>query len=245
MAGVLYTRLASAAILHKRILLKNLTETLGSTNVNDTISPFQNLKSGGQALLAALPEDISKDVVVLGIVSAGVPAAVEVAHHLRAPLDVILLRRLLAPGGPGTQAGAAYVAGTLVVDKEIGPRPEIPQTPFDHFAEDALSRLALRNQVCRGELPPRKVTGKQVLLVDCAMRTGLTMRAAITALRVLNVARITAAVPVTSREGVRIAEELADEFIYLAAPEPFGNAGVWYKDFRRQNDEDISELLIQ
>ncbi len=209
-----------------------------------TITPFPNLSNAGAELAATLPRAaISDDVVVLAIVSAGVPVAIEVAKHLEATLDLIIIRRLLAPRGPGSQAVAVNAAGTLVVDDEVGPRPAKPQTPFDYFMEDALKELARRAQVCRGECPPTELVGKALLIVDCGIRTGLTMAAAIGALRTLNPARIAAAVPVTSHDGRRVVEELADELVYLAAPEPFGNAGVWYKDFRRPADYFISQLL--
>jgi putative phosphoribosyl transferase len=211
--------------------------------MNEKIEPFPNLSAAGGELAARLPRESFREVIVLAIVSAGVPAAVEVAKHLDAKLDLITIRGLLAPRGPGSQAAAVNVAGTLVVDDEIGPRPAKPQTPFDYFAEDALNRLAQRVQVCRGERPPADLAGKHVLIVDCGIRTGLTMEAAVKATRTLNPARITAAVPVTSAEGCRLAETLADEFIYLAAPEPFGNAGVWYKDFSRLADDCISKIL--
>jgi putative phosphoribosyl transferase len=212
--------------------------------VTGNIAPFPNLSSAGRELAATFPRaGISHDVVVLGIVSAGVPVAVEVAKRLEASLDVIIIRRLLAPRGPGSQAVALNAAGTLVVDGEIGPRPAKPQTPFDYFMEDALNGLARRALVCRGERPPTELAGKSILIVDCGIRTGLTMQAAIGALRTLNPARITAAVPVTSLDGRRVVETLADELIYLAAPEPFGNAGVWYKDFRRLGDDSISQTL--
>ena len=212
--------------------------------MNETIKRFPNLSRGGKELAAALPRaGISNDVVVLAIVSAGVPGGVEIAKHLEAPLDLVIIRRLLAPQGPGSQAVAATAAGTLVIDKEIPPRPAIPQTPFDYFLEDALNTLGLRTQLCRGQRVPINLAGKPVVIYDCAMRTGLTMKAAIGAVRTLKPASITAAVPVTSDDGRRAVEPLADELIYLAAPEPFGNAGVWYKDFRRMADDAISQLL--
>ena len=213
--------------------------------MTETISAFPNLSSGGVELAAKLADaGFKPDVVVLAIVSAGVPVAVEVAKALElSSLDLIVIRRLLAPQGPGTQAVAVNAAGTLVVDDEVGPRPAKPETPFDYFLEDALNGLARRAQLCRGERPPADLAGKQVLIVDCGIRTGLTMQAAIGAVRTLNPARITAAVPVTSLDGRRKIEPLADEFIYLAAPEPFGNAGVWYKDFRRLPDDCISQAL--
>jgi len=212
--------------------------------MNETIAPFSNLSRGGAELAAALPlESLSRDVFVLAIVSAGVPGAVEVAKHLEAPLDLVIIRRLLTPQGPGSQAVAVTVASKLVVDEEIGPRPAKPQTPFDYFIEDALNVLTLRTKLCRAERPPVELAGRHLLIFDCAMRTGLTMKAAIGSARSLNPASITAAVPVTSDYGRRVVEPLADKLIYLAAPEPFGNAGVWYKDFRRMADEAISQYL--
>lgn len=213
-------------------------------DVTENIAPFPNLSSAGVELAARLPgHSIGHDVLVLGIVSAGVPVAVEVAKYLEASLDLVIIRRLLAPRGPGSQVVAVNAAGTLVVDDEVGPRPAKPETPLDYFIEDALNGLARRAQVCRGKLPPAELAGKPVLIVDCGIRTGLTMQAAISAVRTLNPARITAAVPVTSLDGRRVVEALADDLIYLAAPEPFGNAGVWYRDFRRLGDDSISQLL--
>ena len=215
----------------------------GKNKVNEKIEPFPNLSAGGAELAARLPQELFRDVIVLAIVSAGVPGTVEVAKHLGAPLDLIISRRLLAPRGPGSQAMAVNIAGTLVVDEEIGPRPAKPQTPFDYFREDALNGVEQRTKVCRGERPSVDLAGKKLLIVDCGIRTGLTLQAAVSAARRLNPAHITAAVPVTSADGRQIAETIADEFIYLAAPEPFGNAGVWYKDFSRLADDRISEVL--
>ena len=212
--------------------------------MTENIAPFQNLSCAGAELAATLRSVADNDeVMVLGIVSAGVPVAVEVAKHFGGRLDLVTIRRLLTPRGPGSQAVAVDVAGNLVVDEEIGPRPPEPQTPYEYFVVDALDGLARRAQVCRGERPPGNLKGKTVLLVDCGIRTGLTMLAAICAVRSLNPARITAAVPVASHDGRLLVEPVADELIFLAAPEPFGNAGVWYRDFRRPADDSISQLL--
>jgi len=211
--------------------------------VNRNIAPFPNLRSAGRELAARCPAaGVRDDVVVLGIVSAGVPVAVEVAKHLEASLDLVLIRRLLAPRGPGSQVCAVNAAGTLVMDK-VGSLAAKPQTPLDYFLVDALNGLARRAQVCRGERAPTELAGKPVLLVDCGIRTGLTMQAAIDAVRTLNPSRITAAVPVTSVEGRRVVEAIADDLIYLAAAEPFGNAGVWYRDFSRPAEDSISQHL--
>ena len=88
-----------------------------------------------------------------------------------------------------------------------------------------------------------ELRGKTILLVDCGIRTGLTMKAAISALRKKEPAQITAAVPVASLEGRASIEAVANNLICLASPEPFGHVGLWYKDFRRPDDHQISGLL--
>jgi putative phosphoribosyl transferase len=210
-----------------------------------TINPFPNLSSAGKDLAATLTQARFGDkLIVLGIVSAGVPVALEIAKHLEAPFDLVIIRRLLTPQGPGSQAVAVNAAGKLTLDEEVGPLPEKPQTPFDYFIADALKGLEQRSRLCRGQRPPRSLAGRPVLIVDCAIRSGLTMKAAMGAVRLHDPARIIAAVPVTSNDGRREVEPLADELVYLAAPEPFGNAGVWYKDFSRPADELVSKLLL-
>ena len=69
------------------------------------------------------------------------------------------------------------------------------------------------------------------------------MRAAISAVRTKDPARIIAAVPVASREGYSKVAPLADELICLAQPEPFGHVGLFYSDFTRPGDDGVGELL--
>jgi predicted phosphoribosyltransferase len=215
-----------------------------TVEVNDKIAPFPNLRRAGEELGVTLRSaGISQNVIVLGIVAAGVPVALEVAKTLEAAVDLILIRRLLTPHGPGSQLSAINVAGTLVVDEEVGPPPAKPETPLEYFLDDALNALKLRAQVCRGERLPTEITGKSVLIVDCGIRTGLTMQAAVGAVRTLNPARVTAAVPVTSVDGRQVIEALVDELIYLSAPDPFINAGRWFSDFSRLADDSISQAL--
>jgi putative phosphoribosyl transferase len=205
---------------------------------------FADLSSGGQQLAMKLePYRQADNLVVLGIAAAGVPAAHEVGKFLKAPVDVVIITKLLAPDGPQSMISAVNVAGTLVLDERLPPIPTEPKTPMDHFLIDAMHRLKSRTQKCRGERPRIELSGKHVLLVDCAIRTGLTVSTAIRATCALEPASIVVAVPVTSQEGRELIEPLADELVYLASPQPFGNAGVWYKDFTRPTDATIRDLL--
>jgi len=134
------------------------------------------------------------------------------------------------------------VAGSTILDEGIELTPN-PSTPREYFLHDAVTELDQRALTCRQQRPPLSLADRNVLLVDCGIRTGSTMKAAVRTLRRLNPKRIIAAVPVSSREGFRAIAPLSDELICLAQPEQFINAGYWYRDFRRPGDDEVGELL--
>jgi predicted phosphoribosyltransferase len=205
-------------------------------------SPYPNLRAAGRELAVAVETYRDEDPIVLGIAAGGVPAAHEVAKHLEAPFDLVLIRRLLAPEGPGSQLCAINVAGSMIHDDGIK-SPATPSSPIEYFMADALAEFERRVQNCRGSRPPLPLNDRTVLLVDCGIRTGLTMKAAIGGLGKLKPKRIIGAVPVTSSEGSAAVADLLDEMVCLLRPEVFGNAGVWYRDFSRPDDAQIGELL--
>jgi putative phosphoribosyl transferase len=111
---------------------------------------FRDLGTAGKSLAAQVDNYLDSDgTVVVAIARGGVPVALEVANRLGAPLDIILIRRLLAPRGPGSQICAFSVCGTLVIDQKLELPPAVPKTPLDYFVTDALEELARREQMCR------------------------------------------------------------------------------------------------
>jgi putative phosphoribosyl transferase len=207
-------------------------------------TPFPDLRSAGRELATRLETFRQSDrLIVVAIVLGGVPVAHEVANHLNAPLDLLIIRRLFAPQGPGSQICAVSVGGSLVIDDDLARRSVSPSTPVDYFMADALAELARREQICRPGRPPIDLAGKKVLLVDCGIRTGSTMQAAIEALRTKGPARIVAAVPVASVGGHATVANMADELVSLVHPRQFGNVGLWYRDFSRPGDDGVGELL--
>ncbi len=197
---------------------------------------FADLRDGGRALAQALQSYAGRDdVVVIAIVRGGVPVAAEVASRLGVAYDVLHFQRLLLPRGPESAICAAYVAGTLVVDEELAQHRG--DAGFELYLTETLDRIARREEVVRGARPPLDLTGKTVLLVDNAIRSGSTMRASIRGVRRRNPARIIAAVPVGAAESREATEALADEVVCLGWPTPFGNAGMWYEKFDVPRDE--------
>jgi len=203
---------------------------------------FPNLRAAGRELalhLVAYQND--PEAIVLGIASGGTPVALEVADYLNLPCDLVLIRRLLI-GPDGAHLCAINVAGRTFLDDGIRV-PATPLTPLDHFLREALSSLNDRAELCRGQRAHKNLAGRTVILVDCGIRTGSTMLAAVRALRRAEARRIIAAIPVSSTAGRAEVAPLFDDFIFLMQPEQFVNAGYWYADFRRPADEEVGSLL--
>src|SRR5262249_50904187 len=156
------------------------------------------------------------DLLVLGIALGGLPVAHEVAKHLGAPLDFVIVRRLLAPN-PNSHICAVSVAGSMILDEGIAITPN-PSAPVEHFLNDAITEVEQRAQTCRQKRAPLSLADRNVILVDCGIRSGSTMKAAVPAVRKLNPKQIIAAVPVSSREGYAAIAPLCDELISLAQP---------------------------
>jgi putative phosphoribosyl transferase len=229
---------------------RNFPDLVGSESsqkdnqLTSAVTRFPDLRSAGRDLALRLEDYRGRDdVVVLGLVLGGVPLAHEVALGLGLPLDLLIIRRLLAPQGPQSQICAVSIGGSMVIDESLLPLSEVPSTPLDHFLTDALAELKRREQICRRGRPSIDLQGKTLLLVDCGIRSGSTMKVAIEALRTRGPAQIIAAVPVASLEGQAAVASLADKLLCLAQPQPFGHVGMWYKDFSRPSDDLVGELL--
>jgi len=215
---------------HKRIELLNRT------------TRFPNLRAADRELALQLQTHRARgDSIVMGIALGGVPVAHEVAIHLRLPFDLVLIRRLLAPQGTGSQICAVNLGGSLVIDEELA--TVTPSTPLKHFVEDAMAELKRREQTCRRGRSPINLAARKIILVDCGIRSGSTMKAAIGALRTMKPERITAALPVASPEGLEVIASRADDLVCLTQPQSFGHAGLWYEDFSRPGDDQVGDLL--
>ncbi len=205
-------------------------------------SRFPNLSTAGRELASQLVAYQNDPVaVVLGIASGGIPVAHEVANYLNLPFDLILIRRLLI-GPDGSHLCAINVAGETMLDDGINV-PPTPSSPVDHFLTEAVSSLNERAKLCRGGRSPMGLAGRTIIVVDCGIRTGSTMFAAIRTLRRTEAKRIIAAIPVSSTEGRAEVAPLFDDFVCMMQPEKFVNAGYWYSDFRRPADEEVGKLL--
>ena len=206
--------------------------------------PFRDRQDAGRQLAERLIRYANRpDVVVLALPRGGVPVAAEIAHRLRAPLDVFLVRKLGVPTHPELAMGAIAEGGIKVLSPSIIRDLEIPAPLVEQVAVREQLELARRSAAFRGSRPRPAMSGRIVILVDDGLATGATMEAAILALREHKPARIVVAVPVGAADTCARIGALADELVAVLMPEDFSAVGAWYEDFDQTSDEEVVALL--
>jgi putative phosphoribosyl transferase len=208
-------------------------------------SVFANRREAGRRLVPPLMKFREQDPVVLALPRGGVPVAFEVAQALNAPLDVVLVRKIGAPGHEELGLGAV-VDGThaqVVLNEAVV--DAIQPSPAYLEAETArqLAEIERRRLIYRGEDAPLDIAGRTVIVVDDGIATGGTMKAVLKALARAKPRRLVLAVPVAPRDSLAALSSEADEIICLLSPDAFFAVGMHYRDFRQTSDQEVVDLL--
>ncbi len=205
---------------------------------------FVDRRAAGRHLAAKLLElPRRKYSIVLALPRGGVPVGFEVAKALGVALDVFLVRKLGAPGRPELAIGAIASGGVRVLNPEMICEFAVTPAEIEVIAEIEGLELVRRESLYRAGRPQLKVRRRNVILVDDGLATGSTMRAAIEAIRKLQPARVTVAVPVGSKRNCRKLAKDADELVCAEEPDPFHAVGDFYVDFEQTTDAQVIELL--
>jgi predicted phosphoribosyltransferase len=204
---------------------------------------FIDRRDAGRRLAALLTGLAPERPLVVALPRGGVPVAFEVARALRAPLDVLAVRKLGAPGNPELGVGAIAEGGNTVLDGATAARVGMTQEVLD--ATVAREGLELRRRVerYRQGRPAVEVRGRTAIVVDDGLATGLTALAAVRALRAAGAGRIVVAVPVGAGESLTMVGAEADAVVCHTIPTQLFAVGYWYRDFAPVSDEEVLSLL--
>jgi putative phosphoribosyl transferase len=208
------------------------------------VTLFADRAEAGAWLARTLAERIGGDVVVLAIPRGGVIVGEAVARSLGAPLDVVIPRKIGAPGNPELGIGA-IAPGVRVLDERMIEALHVSPVYLEREIESQEHEIERRQHVYRAGRPPVDVGGKVAVVVDDGIATGGTAAAALRWARSRGAARVVLAVPVAPASSLTRLRSDADEIVVLATPEPFLAVGEWFRRFDQTSDDEVIEVLAR
>lgn len=204
---------------------------------------FKDRKEAGRLLAAVLKSLRGKDAVVLGIPRGGMVIANEISRFLSLELDIVLSRKLGAPGNPELAVGSAGEDGKLFLNEDLALRVGADETYIKKELAHQLTEIKNRIKLFRQFKAKVALEGKTVIVTDDGVATGATMQAALWASRRENPKKLIAAIPVGARESVELLANYADEVIALRVPQELGAIGQFYENFGQTSDEEVLDIL--
>lgn len=184
-----------------------------------------------------------RDVIVLALPRGGVPVGFAIARALRAPLDVLLVRKLGVPGHEEYAMGSVAAGGVCILRADVIKQLNIPQAAIDALIARKQEELAWRAEIYRNHRPPADLKDRIVIVVDDGLATGATMAAALQIVHAAAPARIIVAVPVAAQDSVQQIRPQVDDIVCLLIPDYFHAVGLWYEDFGQTSDDEVIQLL--
>ncbi|PZG01555.1 phosphoribosyltransferase [Micromonospora deserti] len=208
---------------------------------------FANRDEAGQALAGQVAQEVpaasQERPLVLALPRGGVPVAVPVADRIGGELDVVIARKIGAPGRPEFGVGAIAEGGPPIFDETALRLLGVTETDLAETVTAERAELSRRRHRYRGDRSAPPVTDRTVVLIDDGLATGVTAHAALRWLRTQRPRRLILAVPVCSRQARDALAADADTVVCLHAPEQFAAVGQWYTDFGQLTDADVDQIL--
>lgn len=209
------------------------------------MNEFEDRSSAGRLLAKELSHMHLPSPVVLALPRGGVPVAYEIAQALKAPLDLILVRKIGLPSQPEL-AAAAVVDGEradLVLNEEVISWAGLSNDLLQSLANKELQEIERRRKIYMAGRQPVPVIGRTAIVVDDGIATGTTVRAALKALGRRGATHLALAVPVAPADTILSLRVDVDDVICLLTPQTFFGIGEYYSDFHQLSDEEVIRYL--
>lgn len=203
---------------------------------------FKNRAEAGRKLAETLSDFKNVDAIVLALPRGGVVVAKEVASGLNLPLDIIVTRKIGAPGNDEYAIGAIDITGSGVWNE--AERAYVDLKWLEHKIESEKKEAIRRFETYRKGMGNLNLKNRTVIIVDDGIATGLTMQSAVAYAKKEGAKKVVVAVPVASPESVRSIKKGAEVRV-LESPIFFSAVGQWYEDFPQISDDEVVSMLAR
>ena len=205
---------------------------------------FADRVEAGERLGDALRPLAGSNAVVLAIPRGGVIVGEAAARALGAALDVVVPRKIGAPGNPELAIGAV-APGIRVLDRRMVGGLGVSDAYLDREIAAQEAEIERRQHAYRQGRPPQPVQGRVAIVVDDGVATGNTAVAALRWAREQGAERVVLAVPVAPPQSLERLRAEADDVVVLETPSPFFAVGEWYRDFDQTSDRQVVDALAR
>ena len=213
------------------------------TVIDRSSGRFDDRAQAGKELARALGKIEMEDIVVLGVPRGGVVVAQYLARELGAPLDIILARKIGAPGNPEFAVGAISEDGHAYLNEEYARQAGADQAYIEEEKKRQMAEIKRRAAIFRKVHPRVPLKDRIVIVTDDGVATGATFEAALWSVHSEKPRKLIAAIPVGPEDTLsRLARE-ADELICLRMPETFYALSQFYSNFEQVDDDQVLEIL--
>ena len=200
-------------------------------------------RAAGIDLAGELGDFKDADPVVVGLPRGGVEVADEVAKALGAPLEIVVVRKVGAPGQPELGIGAVGSGGVVYINQPLVDRMGVSPDALDRLVAATSEEVEARLRRWIGHRDEPSLEGRTVIVVDDGLATGGTAKVAERVLRAHKPFRLVLAIPVCPPESVEPLLEIYDDVVVLATPRPFLAVGEHFDDFSQVGDDDVRDIL--
>ncbi|WP_413287766.1 phosphoribosyltransferase family protein [Bdellovibrio sp. HCB337] len=204
---------------------------------------FKNRQEAGQLLAEKLVSYKSLSPLILAIPRGGVPVAFEVAQKLDAEMDLLMVKKIGAPGNPELAIGAVSEDGKPWFNNKVIRVIGLDPRDLKEIAKNKSLEVQAQVRKLRGESPAIPMKDRNVIVVDDGIATGATLLAAINILKERHARKIIVAAPVAPLSTLQEIEKVVDEVVCLRTPFPFIAVGDWYSEFRQVEDQKVLEFV--
>lgn len=206
---------------------------------------FSDRTQAGKVLGEYLKDKIDRNLnpIVLGIPRGGVVVAKEVAKILDVPMGLLIVRKLGVPQNPELAFGALDKDGEVYIDKKTVDYFRLSEDQIRKVVQEEMKKIREREKLFLKSGVP-DLSGREVIIVDDGIATGYTVIAGVNFVKRRGAQKIIVASPVCPADTLKRIKEYADEvFCYHVSYDPNFAVGMFYRDFRQVDDQEVLELL--